>query len=107
MNDYKFAFSVIMSVYNVEDYLEEAILSIIKQDVGFEKNIQLILVNDGSIDNSEDICLKYQKMYPKNIVYKKKKNGGLSSAKNVGLKYIEGRYVNFFRFGWYTTFKYI
>ena len=96
MNDYKFAFSVIMSVYNVEDYLEEAILSIIKQDVGFEKNIQLILVNDGSIDNSEDICLKYQKMYPKNIVYKKKKNGGLSSAKNVGLKYIEGRYVNFF-----------
>ena len=96
MNNYKFAFSIIMSIYNVEDYLEEAIESVIKQDIGFEKNIQLILINDGSPDNSEEICLKYQKMYPKNIVYKKKKNGGLASAKNVGLKYVEGRYVNFF-----------
>ena len=93
---YKYAFSVIMCIYNVEKYLEEAIESIINQNVNFEKDIQLILVNDGSPDNSEEICLRYQKMYPNNILYKKKSNGGLASAKNFGLKFIEGRYISFF-----------
>ena len=85
-----------MSIYNVENYLEEAIESVINQDIGFEKNVQLILINDGSLDNSEEICLRYKNLYPNNIVYKKKKNGGLASAKNKGLKYIEGKYINFF-----------
>lgn len=93
---YKYKFSIIMSVYNVEKYIEEAIGSIINQDIDFEKNVQLIFVNDGSLDNSAEICLKYREMYPKNIVYVKKENGGLASAKNVGLKYIESEYVNFF-----------
>ncbi len=92
----EFKISIITCIYKIEDYLEEAINSIINQDIGFEENVQLILVNDGSPDNSEEICLKYQKMYPENIFYIKKKNGGLSSAKNEGLKHIKGRYVNFF-----------
>lgn len=95
-NDYKFKFSVVMSIYNVEEYVEEAIKSVINQNIGFENNIQLILVNDGSSDNSEEICLKYKEIYPNNIIYLKKENGGLASAKNYGLNYIEGKYVNFF-----------
>ena len=93
---YKYKFTIIMSIFNVEQYLEEAVDSIIAQDIGFKDNVQLIMVNDGSEDNSEEICLKYQEKYPDNIVYVKKENGGLASAKNFGLKYREGKYINFF-----------
>ena len=56
----KFKISVIVPIYNVEKYLEECIESVIHQTIGFKENIQLILVNDGSPDNSEQICLKYK-----------------------------------------------
>ena len=91
----QFLFSVVMPIYNVEEYLEEAILSVVNQTIGFDK-IQLILVNDGSPDNCDAICLKYKEKYPDNIVYLKKKNGGVSSARNYGIDYIEGELVNFF-----------
>lgn len=93
--NYKYKFSIVMAIYNVEKYLEEAILSVINQDIGFEKYVQLILVNDGSPDNSNKICEKYKQMYPNNIVYIEKENGGVSSARNEGMKYIEGKYMNF------------
>ena len=54
-NQYKI--STIIPVYNVEPYLEETIRSIIHQTIGFKKNIQLILINDASSDNSEAISL--------------------------------------------------
>lgn len=92
---YKYKFSIVMAIYNVEKYLEEAILSVINQDIGFEESVQLILVNDGSPDNSHIICEKYKKLYPNNIVYIEKENGGVSSARNEGMKYIEGKYMNF------------
>lgn len=88
-------FSVVMPVYNTEKYLEEAILSLVDQDIGFEKNIQLILINDGSSDKSEEICLKYQKMYPKNIKYIYQENAGVSAARNKGLKVAQGKYISF------------
>ena len=53
------------------------------------------MINDGSIDNSEDICLNYVNKYPKNIVYVFKDNGGLSSARNLGLNFVKGKYINF------------
>lgn len=93
MKEYKF--SVVVPIYNVENYLEETIESVINQTIGFKDNIQLILVNDGSKDNSEKICLKYEKKYPDNIVYIKQKNAGVSSARNHGMDYIKGKYVNF------------
>lgn len=93
---HKYKFSIIISIYNVQEYLREAIDSIINQDIGFQENVQLILVNDGSPDNSEKICLEYKEKYPNNVIYVKKENGGLASAKNFGLKYREGKYVNFF-----------
>ena len=91
----KFKFTVLSAVYNTARYLRESIESIINQDVGFEENIQLILVDDGSTDNSYDIALEYQKRYPDNIVVLTQENSGPGSARNLGLKYIEGEYVNF------------
>lgn len=91
----EFKFSVIIPIYNVEDYLEETIESVINQTIGFEKNIQLILVNDGSPDNSEDICLKYKNLYPDNVIYHKQKNAGVSAARNKGIQLAEGEFVNF------------
>lgn len=93
--EYKYKFSVIIAIYNVGNYLEEAILSVVNQDIGFEEHVQLILVNDGSPDNSDIICNKYKELYPHNIVYIKKENGGVSSARNEGMKFIEGKYMNF------------
>jgi CDP-glycerol glycerophosphotransferase (TagB/SpsB family)/glycosyltransferase involved in cell wall biosynthesis len=84
-----------MAIYNVESYLEEAIESVIRQTLDFRRHVQLILVNDGSPDNSDAICRRYQAQYPDNIVYVHKKNGGVSSARNEGLKHVRGKYVNF------------
>nr|WP_279381605.1 glycosyltransferase [Clostridium botulinum] len=84
-----------MAIYNMEDYLEEAILSVIHQDIGFEKNVQLILVNDGSFDKSDVICKKYRDLYTDNIIYIKKQNGGVSNARNEGIKFTNGKYINF------------
>ncbi len=95
MKDYKFKFSVVMPVYDVEQYLEESILSLVNQTIGFEKNIQLILINDGSPDNSGDICRKYKEKYPDNIIYIEQENSGVSIARNRGLEEIKGKYVNF------------
>ena len=53
MEKEKYIFYVVIPIYNVEKYLEEKIESVIKQDIGFSTNIQIILVNDGSKDKSE------------------------------------------------------
>ena len=58
---FKFKFTVIMAVYNVGEFIEEAIESVINQTIGFE-NIQVILSNDGSTDNSGELCDKYKEM---------------------------------------------
>lgn len=87
-------FSIVMAVYRVEDYLREAIDSVIAQDIGFER-IQLILVDDGSPDSSGAICDEYAARYPENIFVIHKENGGVSSARNAGLEQIQGRYTNF------------
>ena len=84
-------FSIIMPVYNVEKYVEKAIRSVMNQTY---KNFELIVVNDGTKDNSMDIIKKLQKE-DKRIKIFNKDNGGLSSARNFGLKYATGEYVCF------------
>lgn len=96
VSDYKFKISIVMSVYNVAPYIAEAIDSLLAQDIGFVENVQLILVNDGSTDESGSICQGYAKRHESNIEYIEKENGGLSSARNTGLRYVEGELVNFF-----------
>lgn len=83
-----------MPLYNTEKYLEEAVNSLVKQTIGFE-NIQVILIDDGSTDGTANICKIYASKYP-NIVYKKTKNRGVSNARNIGIGYVEGKYINFF-----------
>ncbi|SDQ14416.1 CDP-glycerol:glycerophosphate glycerophosphotransferase [Virgibacillus salinus] len=94
-NQKNFLFSIIIPIYNVENYIEETILSIVKQTLEFTKHVQVILVNDGSPDNSEKICIKYRDRFPDNIIYIKKENGGVSSARNLGISHAEGKYINF------------
>ena len=84
--------SVIVPVYNVEKYLKKCLSSIMKQTY---KDFELIIVNDGSPDNSEAIIDDFKKKYPKKIKAFKKENGGLSSARNYGLEKATGDYVVF------------
>ncbi|MDO4378758.1 MAG: glycosyltransferase family 2 protein [Erysipelotrichia bacterium] len=83
--------SVIVPVYNSEAYLEECIDSLINQ---VYSNIEIILVNDGSTDNSEDICIKY-KNRDSRIKYFKQQNAGAAAARNVGINYATGKYIGF------------
>lgn len=89
-----FAFSVVTAVYNAAPFLGETVESLLKQDFGFS-HVQLILVDDGSTDGSGDLCDAYAKRYPKNVEVIHKENGGVSSARNEGLKRVRGRYVSF------------
>ena len=89
-----FVFTIVIAIYNVENYLKETIDSVINQSFNFD-DVQLILVDDGSIDNSKEIALEYQSKYPNNILVLSKENGGPASAYNLALKHIKGQYVNF------------
>lgn len=91
--DKNYKFSVIIPAYNAEQYLKDAIDSVINQTIGFD-NIELIIVNDGSNDNSDEICQKLKDKYP-NIVYVKQDNKGASNARNKGLSLATGEYVCF------------
>lgn len=83
--------SVIIPVYNVEGYLEECLESILNQTY---KKLEIILVDDGSTDNSGRICDKYKKLDERVIVIHKI-NGGLSSARNCGLQIAKGEFIAF------------
>lgn len=84
--------SIIVPVYNVEKYLPRCLGSLVKQTL---RNIEVIVVNDGSPDNSQDIIEQYKKKYPEIIKSFTKKNGGLSDARNFGLKHAAGEFVGF------------
>jgi len=84
--------SIIVPVYNVEEYLETCLDSLVNQTL---KDIEIIVVNDGTKDNSQKIIDKYIKKYPKLVKGYIKENGGLSSARNYGLKYAKGEYIAF------------
>ena len=84
--------SVIVPIYNVEKYLEKCINSLLSQTL---EDIQIILVNDGSKDNSGTIAKKYAERNKDKVIYVEKENGGLSDARNYGLKYAIGNFVAF------------
>lgn len=83
--------SVIVPVYNVQEYLTNCINSILNQSY---KNIEIILVDDGSTDESSSICDSYIKK-DNRIKVIHKANGGLSDARNIGIKSAKGKYITF------------
>ena len=84
--------SIIVPVYNVEKYVEKCLKSLVDQTL---QEIEIIVVDDGSQDDSKNIIDKYIKKYPDKVKYLYKENGGLSSARNFGIPYANGEYIAF------------
>jgi glycosyltransferase involved in cell wall biosynthesis len=85
--------SIIVPVYNTSKYLQKCILSCLQQDIPYEK-YEIVCVNDGSTDDSLKLLNELHEQYP-NVKVISQKNGGLSSARNTGLRNAEGEYVWF------------
>lgn len=83
--------SIIMPVYNVECYIEQCLLSIINQSF---TNFELIIIDDGSMDNSRKICERYAQLDSRISIYTQH-NQGLSAARNYGLSKAQGSYIGF------------
>ena len=83
--------SVVVPVYNVAKYLKKSIESIVNQTY---TNLEIILVDDGSKDESGDICEDYS-LKDSRIIVIHKPNGGLSDARNAGIKQAKGEYMSF------------
>lgn len=84
--------SIIVPVYGVEEWLARCLHSLVNQTL---KDIEIIVVNDGSPDDSQRIIDEYVKKYPDLVFGYKKENGGLSDARNYGMKYATGEYLAF------------
>lgn len=90
----KHTYSVISAVYNVEKYLDDYFQSLTSQTMS-SKKLKLIMVDDGSTDNSAEIIQKWQQRFPGLIEYIRKENGGQASARNVGLEHATSDWVTF------------
>lgn len=90
-NDKDSLISIVIPIYNAEKYLEECLNSIKNQTY---KNIEVIMVNDGSKDDSETICKRFSEDDTR-FRYFTKVNGGVSSARNLGLDNVKGEYITF------------
>lgn len=93
MADFKYKVSVVIPVYNCAEYLETCLESLDNQTMD-KDDYQIVLVNDGSTDCSEDVCenLAWARS---NVTYFSKENGGVSSARNKGMELSEGKYILF------------
>ncbi len=91
-SDFPVKVSVIVPVYNVELYLEKCLLSLVSQTL---QAIEIVVVNDGSTDSSQQIIEDFQKKYPEKIFGFTKENGGLSDARNFGIDHARGQYIGF------------
>lgn len=88
--EYEKMLTIGIPVYNVEDYVAKCIDSVLSFK---HKNIEILIVNDGSTDGSEDVCLQYVNKYPEQIRYIKQENHGLGNVRNVILKNAKGKYI--------------
>ncbi len=83
--------SIIVPIYNNEKYIGKCLDSLVAQTLD---DLQILMINDGSTDATEEICLRYAQQYP-NFEYYYKENGGSASARNVGLEHATGEYIGF------------
>ena len=84
--------SVIVPAYNVENYIEKCLDSLVNQTL---KEIEIIVVNDGSTDSTKQKIEGFLSEFPEKIKYLEKENGGLSDARNYGIPYSQGKYIGF------------
>ena len=84
--------SVIIPVYNVENYLRKCLNSLVNQTLN---DSEIIVVNDGTLDNSQEIIDEYVKKYPKKVVSVIQENGGQGAARNTGLLHAKGEYIGY------------
>ena len=82
--------SIIVPVYNTANKLEKCLESLVNQTM---QDIEIVIVNDGSTDNSEKIIMEYQDKYPNIIKYYKKENTGVSDTRNYGLNVAKSEYI--------------
>ena len=94
MTDQELMLSVIVPVYNGSKYVPQLVQSILANNDLVKLGIEVILVNDGSQDNTEEVCREIS-LKQRNIVYVQKANGGIASARNFGLGLARGRYITF------------
>lgn len=92
MNENKIFISVIIPTFNRAHYLPEAIQSVLGQTF---QNFELIIIDDGSTDNTKEVVSLYNTAYPSKIKYIYKENGGVASARNEGIKNAQGNYIAF------------
>lgn len=86
--------TIVVPVYNTEKYLDKCLKSILKAlPHNLRNKSEILIINDGSKDNSEQIILEYKNKYPKLINYVKQKNHGLGNVRNVALKNAKGKYI--------------
>ncbi len=86
-------FSVVVPVYNVEKYLDESIRSIVEQSSSIDNDLEILLIDDGSTDNSGSICDSYENKYPDLIRVFYKENQGLLATRRDGFKKASGKYI--------------
>ena len=84
--------TIIVPAYNMQEYISDCLDSLVNQSVIRHK---IIIVNDGSVDDTEKICLDYEKRYPELISYKYQNNLGLGGARNTGMEIVETPYLCF------------
>lgn len=93
--DHLFDVSVVMAIHDVEAELSRVLNGLIKQNIYFESHVQLILVDDGSTDNSGTICDEYAARYPENIVVLHQEHQGIAAARNAGIEVAKGELLYF------------
>jgi len=84
--------SIVVPAYNVENYIEKCLETLVNQTL---QEIEIIVVNDGSTDETKNKIQKFVSNYPEKVKYLEKTNGGLSDARNYGIPYAQGKYIGF------------
>lgn len=95
---YKYKFSLVMAILKNKVFQEETIINLLEQTIAFKENIQLILVGLKNEENKQ-VIENYLKMYPNNIKFVECNSSSTAIARNKGLKYCEGKYINFINQG--------
>lgn len=90
---FKYKISVIVPIYNVEEYIENCLKSLVNQTIN-KNELEVLLINDGSSDRSEEICKEYAAKYPY-FKYFSKENEGVSKTRNFGIEHSQGKYFAF------------